>query len=142
MPATTFAELFGAIFPAEADARDGEVYGPTGDEYTGSAEVIEPPSDSDKSNGLLRIVDQSGEPVANARVEYAVVRDEFAAASYVLNQGNATTTNSSGVATLTLLRSSAFEDGAGVYEFLINQRYTFRFQAPSTETFTITEAIG
>jgi hypothetical protein len=34
--ATTYAEYYGAVFPAESDVATGEVYGPTGAEYTGT----------------------------------------------------------------------------------------------------------
>ena len=36
MAATTFAELFGAVFPTEAQVETLIVYGPTGAEYTGT----------------------------------------------------------------------------------------------------------
>ena len=36
MAATTFAGLFGAVFPAEAEVETGVIYGPTGDEFEGT----------------------------------------------------------------------------------------------------------
>ena len=36
MPATTFAELFGAVFPTAAQVESGVVYGPTGADFTGT----------------------------------------------------------------------------------------------------------
>lgn len=37
--ATTFAELFGGVFPTPEKVLDGEVYGPLGDDMTGTLEV-------------------------------------------------------------------------------------------------------
>jgi len=78
--ATTFAELFGGVFPAEAQVEEAVVYGPLGDDLLGTlrsetasqVEILEAihANSAFGRGGTLKelIIRKSGEPVDGAAV--------------------------------------------------------------------------
>lgn len=71
---TSYAEYYGAIFPAENLVGAGTVYGPTGVEYTGSASLTSPTVDPTDLRGLYANSWQYAQGVEDAGYEFSAQR--------------------------------------------------------------------
>jgi len=105
---------------------------------------ISPPSAADKSNVGLRVITQFGVPVKFQNVRVEIFENEFGASSYVVNADVPLATDASGNVQFEVLKSTEFTDGAGVYQVTVGtgrDAKTFKFAAPSTPTYQLTQKI-
>jgi hypothetical protein len=73
MAATTFAGLFGAVFPTEAQTSTGVVYGPTGAEFTGTATAGAAPTTPGTLIGQIVTLDEQGAVEAAVSVSVQMI---------------------------------------------------------------------
>jgi hypothetical protein len=107
---TTFAGLFGAVFPAESEVETGVVYGPLGDDLLGTLEGGLPAPDPPRCNLAVSVIDQSGDPIEGIRVIARLpTGSEVIGDSIGINLVKRETTDSNGTANLVLLRDTDYE---------------------------------
>tara|TARA_A100001391_G_scaffold145882_1_gene103491 strand:+ start:1179 stop:1478 length:300 start_codon:yes stop_codon:yes gene_type:complete len=87
-------------------------------------------------NGILRVIDQFGEPRVGVSVQARLVGDEFTQTSYVKNASQSFLTDENGEVAIPILSSSSFEDGCAIYEITVGDKKrsrSFRINAPDTD---------
>ena len=106
----TFAELFGAVFPAESETQAGVVYGPLGDDLEGTLEGGLPAPDPPLCNLAVSVIDQFGDPIEGIRVIARLpTGSEVIGDSIGINLVKRETTGENGTANLVLLRDTDYE---------------------------------
>jgi len=136
---TTFAELFGAVFPAENETQAGVVYGPLGDDLTGTAMLVSPPASNVCNVSLFVRKHIGGDPFEGVLVEARHPTGLAIKGSGVsLNSSVTGTTNGSGFLLLVLARQAQYR-----LSFKGKEGTTFSVDitVPNTESATIEQTL-
>lgn len=103
----TFAEFFGGVFPAPADVRDGEEYGPSGDDLVGTLEQGVLPDDvaGNQCSCSIYVADVHAEPIKNAKLTVIPCDPtQFVGSSLIHDRNDIPKSNASGLIQVTLAR--------------------------------------
>ncbi|MGN6136532.1 MAG: hypothetical protein ACTHOU_18770 [Aureliella sp.] len=117
---TDYPSYYGAAFPAEEKTQAGEQYGPSGNDYTGSASLIAAPSAAGLAVVRFVVKDSAGQPIENAVVRVGIEEPNETIDGALIARGERVVhTDANGIADVEMVHLASFVVG-GTYHIKVS----------------------